>query len=251
MDRDTPPPFISMAEGFKADAHTTILAPLYGIRAFEVSEDAHLTGVAFKAKWPADGPAIAKCYNPGRRPKAKIDPHGGSSITVLSSGAWLVMPSAWMNTVDSEILPGPTDRSHNMKDCACGLWAYYSQDHTDRYGNIWRPNAVVAGQGRAVAGTKGFRVVNARIVALTKPEALTVGNASHVIPKTYMYAMEAGDYAEMVARMDAAAAKRLAEFSDRWDALVARYRVPVYDDIPTMLAAHPLSTGIEHPERDS
>lgn len=62
----------------------------------------------------------------------------------------------------------PAHEPHAMRDCKHGFYAYY--DGSDDYHEAGRVSAVVEGYGETVIGTRGFRSMKARIVAIHIPD---------------------------------------------------------------------------------
>lgn len=153
MVRDTPPNPADKFGGFHNDHHTTVLGAIYGFRAFDINRDSRLTGVIYEKPWTG-GVNTAECFNPYRRPETEqLKADRGFGL------------GPYRDRRLEPIHPGPDDRSHNMKDCACGWWAFFSADMDNPFSDYSRVAAVVRLSGRSVIGTRGIRSVYAEIVA--------------------------------------------------------------------------------------
>ena len=103
---------------------------------------------------------------------------------------------------------------HSFSDCTCGFYGYF--DGSDDYHGDAKVTAVVEAYGEVVIGTRGFRAMKARIVALR---------------------IQAGrdGITPAIARKIAAAYKDVA----------------IFDDFDAMIAAFPPDTSLEpSPEND-
>lgn len=67
---------------------------------------------------------------------------------------------------------------HDMTECACGFYGYY--DGSDDYHRTEYVSAVVEGYGETLIGTRGFRAMKSRIVALHIPEGVPLHLAKKV-----------------------------------------------------------------------
>lgn len=119
------------------------------------------------------------------------------------------------------------------RPCGCGFWAYWQPEAVDRSG----VSGVVEGFGRTLIGTRGFRAEKARIVALTKP---AVGRLllDTVYAELLTWQTKKIHFGEFVDKMQAQATAAVEAVTE---ALALAYDVPVYDDVPGMLAQHPLT----------
>lgn len=90
----------------------------------------------------------------------------GKKVTVNE----VPLPQPPMKVVYS---PAPVDPPepppHTLENCSCGFYAYY--DGSDDYYKDGFVSGVVEGHGETLIGTRGFRCMKARIVALMIPAA--------------------------------------------------------------------------------
>jgi hypothetical protein len=116
--------------------------PVRGARCFGVTEDGRLTGVIFKqAIWRA-GVNTAGCLT-----------YPGFAMTHRVGSSYQVPPA------------------HEFAACHCGFYAYAdgSNDYNDNPRDV---QGVIEGTGETVVGSRGFRTMKARILALAVPEGL-------------------------------------------------------------------------------
>lgn len=119
----------STADGF--DGYELMLGATRGIRQFTITYDGFLTGVIHHTPY-RPGESVAAC---------------------------------WRNAVfHEEIYKKP----HTMATCACGFYAYYSEEN--RMYADFGVTGIIEGYGKTVVGTKGFRSEKARVVALVLPD---------------------------------------------------------------------------------
>ena len=129
-----------------------------GVRSFKIDKLGRLTGVNYQAVW-MPGENHAECRANGTdflhalwRTSAQIQAKyafGASSIPETAPHIDLNSP-------------------HPMNSCRHGFYAYY--DGSDDYHQPGYVSAVVEGYGETVIGTRGFRSMKARIVALHIPD---------------------------------------------------------------------------------
>lgn len=120
-----------------------------GVRAFDVDALGRLRGVTYKHIW-TPGENRAEC----RR--------GDTEWSRMQLSL-----SRYMGVADSS---ESNDGPHSMNDCKHGFYAYY--DGSNDYHDKARVSAVIEGYGEAVIGSRGFRCMKARIIALHIPETL-------------------------------------------------------------------------------
>lgn len=171
MHRDKPERNPNHADGFVSDVHATILASgggVYGLRAFNLTDTGALTGITYPHEWQP-GVNTAQCFNPTRDPEfRKMRDDAKRTFHAVTYGGWPMSYYRALHPQDA-IEPGPDDRSHDMKACSCGFWAFHEPQRAIGYVHTHRAAGIVRLTGRAVPGTAGWRGVHAEIVALAKP----------------------------------------------------------------------------------
>lgn len=129
-----------------------------GVRAFDVDTLGRLRGVTYKHIW-TPGENEATC----RRSRSD-DMWGQFTFAVsLKTGRAINPPEPSKPPVDY-------DKPHSLSDCKHGFYAYY--DGSNDYHESNRISAVIEGYGETVIGSRGFRCMKARIVALQIPETV-------------------------------------------------------------------------------
>lgn len=122
-----------------------------GVRSFNVDTLGRLTGVTYKQVW-RPGENVAECK--------------------VSDYPWPVLHMTLSYTVTGAKVSTspPADRAkpHALRDCKHGFYGYY--DGSNDYYDKGRVSAVIEGYGETVIGSRGFRCMKARIVALHIPE---------------------------------------------------------------------------------
>lgn len=115
-----------------------------GARTFRVDEGGWLTGVIHKTRW-VSGENKAEC-------RAHIQP-------------WPIMYWTPSNPNPRPLFEEPEPKEpHGMLECRHGFHGYYEGSNDYRtQGEIY---GVIEGYGEVVIGTRGFRAMKARIVAL-------------------------------------------------------------------------------------
>lgn len=131
-----------------------------GARSFEVDKLGRLTGVTYKQIWKP-GENEASCQR-GRQDDMWMP---------------LLQTFKYSFSVGSPGTPAPPlppavdyEKPHAMHDCKHGFYAYY--DGSNDYRDDSRVSAVIEGYGETVIGSRGFRCMKARIVALQIPETV-------------------------------------------------------------------------------
>ena len=124
--------------------------PVIGLRNWRIDSLFRLTGVVYKDSVWVPGENNAVCR---RIPRAGYAA-GGYTLTIQVAANWAG------HTSTAPVLPA----DHDMDDCLHGFYAYYdgSRDYHER-GDV---TGVIQGYGETVVGTKGFRCMKARILAV-------------------------------------------------------------------------------------
>lgn len=119
-----------------------------GVRSFKVTKAGRLTGVFYPQEWTV-GENQAQCL---ARPEPEFS----------YPGMWV--PDFARKTVD------PPWKPPVFEECRCGFYGYF--DGSDDFHARGLVTGVVEGYGETIIGTRGFRAMKARIVALLiRPEA--------------------------------------------------------------------------------
>lgn len=115
--------------------------PVVGLRNWRVDSLFRLTGVVYKQSIWTPGENKAVCLADLKR-----------TVGMLYTAGYMV--------TQTQTLPA----DHDMDNCPHGFYAYYdgSRDYHDR-GDV---TGVIQGDGETVVGTKGFRCMKARILAV-------------------------------------------------------------------------------------
>ncbi|GAA4774361.1 hypothetical protein [Microbacterium gilvum] len=124
-----------------------------GVRSFRVDKLGRLTGVHHKQIWtPGENEAMCRAVE--------------NESAAMSYAVQRALYQSW-GTGTRPVEPAREYRqdAHTMADCKHGFYAYY--DGSDDYSETGMVSAVVEGYGETVIGTRGFRCMKARIVALT------------------------------------------------------------------------------------
>lgn len=127
-----------------------------GVRAFNVDKMGRLRGITYNQIW-VPGENKAGCRQDGNI--ARIISYQVSIALGGGGGSYSTAP-----------MPEFREDPHAMRDCKHGFYAYY--DGSNDYRDEARINAVIEGYGEAVIGSRGFRCMKARIVALHIPETV-------------------------------------------------------------------------------
>lgn len=146
-----------------------------GVRSFDVDKLGRLVGVSFPQVWtPGENHAVCLREEPMKRA------NGG----VIQVNGTLGFPTFHNMYIDEprKSLPAPSEPiahpEHSMESCGHGFYAYY--DGSDDYGRPSRVSAVIEGYGEAIIGTRGFRAMKSRLVAITIREDVPAVLANRV-----------------------------------------------------------------------
>jgi hypothetical protein len=131
-----------------------------GVRSFEVDKLGRLTGVTVKQIWKP-GENTAEC-----RAAAVAATSMWASTSFLSNLTLTYGYGGVVTATPEKPKENLLDYSkpHDMEKCKHGFYAYY--DGSNDYKTDDRISGVVEGYGETVIGTRGFRAMKARIVAL-------------------------------------------------------------------------------------
>lgn len=124
-----------------------------GARSFNIDDLGRLTGVNFPQVW-RPGENEAKCLRDSA-------PHGMTAAGVYQ--AMGLIPPPWLSQAVQPVEPKP-DLPHSMEKCSHGFYAFY--DGSNDYREQANISGVIEGYGEVVIGTRGFRCMKAKILAL-------------------------------------------------------------------------------------
>lgn len=151
------------------------LGVVRGARSFRVDALGRLTGVVYKQNVWKPGENEAECLK--QDDPFGIIPNWLYTHTVPKrSGFWGGVRDVVELVAEPE--PKPEPPPHTLDTCKCGFYGYY--DGSDDYHQQGHVSGVVEGYGETVIGTRGFRAMKARIVALHIPEEVAFGLANKV-----------------------------------------------------------------------
>lgn len=187
----------SVPEGFKGQL---VLGSIRGIRKFRLTPDNHLTGLFYRQAW-LPGENIA--YHHKVETNFVYPYHGMGAFITHSPASIVIEPTPENPTIH---------RGAEFAPCKCGFYAFYSEVTSKGVSYLAEVPAVIEGYGEVVIGSKGFRALKAKIVAVTlKPD----------LPPD-----------------------RLESFAERYPG------VPMFNDKDRMKAEYPTSTTEEFDETD-
>jgi hypothetical protein len=129
-----------------------------GVRSFDVDKLGRLTGVSHRQVWKP-GENVAEC-------RRQDDPYSAAIAQILNEYTWQRGGRVFGKSRPT-VSPAPAvdySKPHDMEKCTHGFYAYY--DGSNDYHDKGRVSAVIEGYGETVIGTRGFRAMKARIVAL-------------------------------------------------------------------------------------
>lgn len=126
--------------GFSAGA-------VQGARAWNIDDDGWLVGVMRPQVW-VPGENHAECRRFVLPPVRSVIINGSSVPVTVSPGRVSVEPA-----------------EHPIQDCGHGFYAFY--EGSNDYGRPARVSGVIQGYGKTVIGSRGFRCMKARILAIT------------------------------------------------------------------------------------
>jgi len=146
-----------------------------GVRSFSVDRLGRLTGVRYPQVWVPDE-NVAECRRVAVDRALIGNLADAYLISMLGGGPVPSIPGRYRR----DLLASP-DGPHDLASCDHGFYAYF--DGSDDYREDLTVSAVVQGYGEVLIGTRGFRAMKARIVALTLrvgEEHLSVASARRV-----------------------------------------------------------------------
>lgn len=148
---------------------------LRGTRSFLVDKYGRLTGVTYQQVW-TPGENIANCR--------RNDTYDALTFAIWAHGSQMVRSSR------------PEPEPHPLRDCRHGFYGYY--DGSDDYHKEGMISGVVEGFGECVVGTRGFRSMKARIVALHIPDDVPA-HVRRMIARNYKDTPILDSFEQMVA----------------------------------------------------
>jgi hypothetical protein len=148
-----------------------------GARSFAVDDDGNLTGIVYKQIW-SQGENLAIC----RKGETFIP------LIFIAADGTAVRLTAPPDT-RYQVFPD------SMATCPHGFYAYYDGSHDFRTGDKYVAG-VIEGYGETVIGTRGFRCMKARIVALQPADARGLEAVVNNYPDIPLFDTFAGMLAE-------------------------------------------------------
>jgi len=142
------------------------LGSVRGARTFKLGPDDHLMGLVFQSIW-LPGLNNAECRRMGGVDKPFYIPVSKRAITEGE-------------TTDLREAP------HSIAGCSHGFYAYY--DGSNDYHNTGDIHGMIEGYGEVVIGTRGFRAMKAKIVALSFAETIRLADKDRVLATMHTYA---------------------------------------------------------------
>lgn len=172
-----------------------------GARSFKIDKLGRLTGIHYAQVW-RPGENDAEC-------RRSDDPYVSITAAVerLSAALAYAAPndsggrrgrrtSSAFGGVGLQSEPVPVRESpHTLEQCKCGFYAYY--DGSDDYHREGYVSGVIEGYGEAIIGTRGFRSMRARLVALHIPEDVA-GHMTRLVERNYAAVPQFGSFEAMV-----------------------------------------------------
>lgn len=152
-----------------------------GARSFKVDRLGRLTGINLTQVW-RPGENTAECRKDELNTAAFSTLGGNFTIhwaqaASQSAGSLFGAPTLKgeaKRVIEKAIGPKP----HSLDTCTCGFYAYY--DGSDDYHREEYVSGVVEGYGETLIGTRGFRAMKSRIIALHIPTDVPVRLAALV-----------------------------------------------------------------------
>jgi hypothetical protein len=125
-----------------------------GVRAFNVDKMGRLRGITYNQIW-VPGENRAGCRQ---------------DADLMWALSYQISRTIGGRSTATAPTPAFREVAHAMRDCKHGFYAYY--DGSNDYRDEERINAVIEGYGETVIGSRGFRCMKARIVALHIPKTV-------------------------------------------------------------------------------
>ena len=171
-----------------------------GARSFKVDQLGRLTGVNFDQVW-TPGENQAQCRKPENEYLASgITGNSHDALYRAMAGLnWLNNPVSIGGGRGSKPVPPDTSRIGKpdaLANCAHGFYAYY--DGSNDYKREGYVSGVIEGYGETVIGTRGFRSMKARIVALRIPKTVPA-NLAALAARNYASVPQFATFKAMVA----------------------------------------------------
>lgn len=140
-----------------------------GTRSFDVDKLGRLTGVSYKQVW-SPGENTAECRKGDYASGGFIIPTIQWSFTLTTPTAPVPEPSPEAKKAMDKVAKEweKKIKADALDVCTHGFYGYY--DGSNDYYERGRVMGVIEGYGETVIGTRGFRCMKARIVALRIPE---------------------------------------------------------------------------------
>lgn len=170
------------------------LGSVRGTRSFEVDKLGRLRGIYYRQTW-TPGENLAECRKrdeydavsfAGNSFGGVIQNHGnlGSYVPSSQYGSQSQYPVIQYYAIQPPVIeetnPPSSPKPHDLEGCQHGFYAYY--DGSDDHHSGVRVTGVIEGYGETLIGTRGFRCMKARIVALCITEETVRG---HLVARNY------------------------------------------------------------------
>lgn len=114
-----------------------------GFRAWSLDFNGVLSGVSHKDEW-LPGENAAQCHGSTKDRKREDE----------DWSAYSARNEEWR-------------ANHEMQDCQHGFYAYFADDNQKSYTKTLGVRGIIEGYGEVLIGTKGFRAMRARILAIS------------------------------------------------------------------------------------
>lgn len=176
------------------------LGSVRGTRSFEVDKLGRLQGIYYRQTW-TPGENLAQCRSGDTAfagQLAAVTAALGASIQKITASDKSTYTGGY--TVPQITPPVVHDnraaeskKPHALDTCKHGFYAYY--DGSDDYHSGVRVTGVIEGYGETLIGTRGFRCMKARIVALCITEETVRG---HLVARNYSDIPQFASVADML-----------------------------------------------------
>lgn len=172
-----------------------------GARSFKIDKLGRLTGIHYAQVW-RPGENEAECrkgedsFASALAAMERLTASYMNAMTVPSGGRRGRKVSTAFGRVDPLSKPEPFEvPPHALAECKCGFYAYY--DGSDDYHREGYVSGVIEGYGETIIGTRGFRSMRARLVALHIPEVVA-GHMTRLVERNYAAVPQFGSFDAMV-----------------------------------------------------
>ncbi len=141
-----------------------------GARSFNVDRLGRLTGIHYQQIWtPGENTAECRATPADQLISISFDALLDQMTFALDSHG---RPYAITPAKPKQEAPKGSPPGHEFEKCKCGFYGYY--DGSDDYHEKGTISAVIEGYGETIIGSRGFRSMRARIVAIRIPKAIPI-----------------------------------------------------------------------------